>query len=116
MLWGQGTARRPGGRREKKGAFRGEVKPLARVVLMVGFEAFNLPLYRQVVSGHPSTALVWGVDNCTLPPLVMTSVLVWDSDLGRGRVGLMASKHCRWYRLCIRCRRDSPSLRVGGGE
>lgn len=27
-----------------------QVEPVAKVVLMAGFEAFNLPLYRQVVS------------------------------------------------------------------
>lgn len=33
----------------KGGKFR-DVKPLARIVLVAGFEAFNLQLYNQVVS------------------------------------------------------------------
>ena len=40
--------RRKRGRSAASGNFR-DVKPLAKIVLVAGFEAFNLELYRQVV-------------------------------------------------------------------
>lgn len=48
--YSQGIPRTSSKRGNKTRDFRGKVEPLARIVLVAGFEAFNLPLYREVVS------------------------------------------------------------------
>lgn len=47
------ASKRKGAKRALNDKFR-EVRPLARVVLVAGFEAFNLQLYKQVVSTVPA--------------------------------------------------------------